>query len=245
MPNGGSDCCGTCWFNARNAGQSGDVPAGESIAPFCTIRHLPIDDAYWTYCSNHPHHNPRRLAIPVGPVYVADRLGFGRVVWQPSPDTEEVRTELLRILSEATGEATMEYPAGLTLAEAAAHQLGEFREVRALRSLERARSFDRTNPEDPDLRGAEFLSRLAEEALGKVLPRGSLSAFLTADVTALARSAAGGKADHLPVLADALEDAGCSDAALLTHLRDPGDHPGPCWVALALIPPPAGDAPPQ
>jgi len=22
MPNGGSDCCGTCWFNARNKGEA-------------------------------------------------------------------------------------------------------------------------------------------------------------------------------------------------------------------------------
>jgi hypothetical protein len=38
----------------------------------------------------------------------------------------------------------------------------------------------------------------------------------------------------VPVLADALEDAGCSDAELLGHLRAPGPHVRGCW-ALDLI----------
>jgi hypothetical protein len=40
--------------------------------------------------------------------------------------------------------------------------------------------------------------------------------------------------DELPVLADALEEAGCADAALLSHLRGPGPHARGCW-ALDLI----------
>jgi hypothetical protein len=35
--------------------------------------------------------------------------------------------------------------------------------------------------------------------------------------------------DRLPILADALEDAGCSDDALLGHLRGPGLHVRGCW----------------
>jgi hypothetical protein len=38
----------------------------------------------------------------------------------------------------------------------------------------------------------------------------------------------------LAVLADALEDAGCTDAAILGHLRGPGPHVRGCW-ALDLI----------
>jgi hypothetical protein len=38
----------------------------------------------------------------------------------------------------------------------------------------------------------------------------------------------------LPILADALEDAGCADATLLAHLRGPGPHACGCW-ALDLI----------
>jgi hypothetical protein len=40
--------------------------------------------------------------------------------------------------------------------------------------------------------------------------------------------------DQLPVLADALEDAGCSDGELLGHLRGGGPHVPGCW-ALDLI----------
>jgi hypothetical protein len=39
---------------------------------------------------------------------------------------------------------------------------------------------------------------------------------------------------RLSLVADALEDAGCSDAALLGHLRDPGPHWRGCW-ALDLV----------
>jgi hypothetical protein len=35
---------------------------------------------------------------------------------------------------------------------------------------------------------------------------------------------------RLAVLADALEEAGCSDAALLDHLRGPGEHVRGCWA---------------
>src|SRR5262249_35678037 len=41
--------------------------------------------------------------------------------------------------------------------------------------------------------------------------------------------------DRLPVLADALEDAGCSDAEVLAHLRSVGPHVRGCWALdLAL-----------
>jgi hypothetical protein len=40
--------------------------------------------------------------------------------------------------------------------------------------------------------------------------------------------------DLLPVLADALEEAGCDNADLLSHLRSPGPHVRGCW-ALDLI----------
>jgi hypothetical protein len=39
---------------------------------------------------------------------------------------------------------------------------------------------------------------------------------------------------RLPLVADTLEDAGCTDAALLGHLRGPGPHVRGCW-ALDLV----------
>jgi hypothetical protein len=40
---------------------------------------------------------------------------------------------------------------------------------------------------------------------------------------------------ELPYLADALVDAGCSDDALLGHLRQPGGHVRGCWALDLLI----------
>jgi hypothetical protein len=39
----------------------------------------------------------------------------------------------------------------------------------------------------------------------------------------------------LPILADALEDAGCADADLLDHLREPGPHARGCWPVDLLL----------
>jgi hypothetical protein len=35
--------------------------------------------------------------------------------------------------------------------------------------------------------------------------------------------------EDLPILADALEEAGCTDASILDHLRGPGPHTRGCW----------------
>jgi hypothetical protein len=36
--------------------------------------------------------------------------------------------------------------------------------------------------------------------------------------------------DLFPVLADALEDAGCTDQEMLNHCRSPGVHVRGCWA---------------
>jgi hypothetical protein len=41
--------------------------------------------------------------------------------------------------------------------------------------------------------------------------------------------------DRLPVLADALEDAGCDNADVLRHCREPGEHVRGCWVVDLLL----------
>src|SRR5262249_41152819 len=41
--------------------------------------------------------------------------------------------------------------------------------------------------------------------------------------------------DRLPILADALEEAGCADADLLSHCRQPGEHVRGCWVVDLLL----------
>jgi hypothetical protein len=41
--------------------------------------------------------------------------------------------------------------------------------------------------------------------------------------------------DRLPILADALEDAGCHNADILNHCRQPGVHVRGCWVVDLLL----------
>jgi hypothetical protein len=38
----------------------------------------------------------------------------------------------------------------------------------------------------------------------------------------------------MPILADALEEAGCADAAILGHCRGGGEHVRGCWVVDLL-----------
>lgn len=55
-------------------------------------------------------------------------------------------------------------------------------------------------------------------------------------VVRLAQAIAADRAfDRLPILADALEEAGCTHPDVLAHCRRPGAHGGSCWVVDALL----------
>jgi ATP-dependent Clp protease ATP-binding subunit ClpA len=41
--------------------------------------------------------------------------------------------------------------------------------------------------------------------------------------------------EELPILADALEEAGCTDREILDHCRRPGSHASLCWVLVLLL----------
>ena len=41
--------------------------------------------------------------------------------------------------------------------------------------------------------------------------------------------------DRLPTLADALEDAGGTNADMLNHCRQPGEHVRGCWAVDAVL----------
>jgi hypothetical protein len=62
-------------------------------------------------------------------------------------------------------------------------------------------------------------------------------AWLTSTVVALARGIYEGRAfDRLPILADALQDAGCDCAELLDHCRDPQlTHVRGCWAVDLVL----------
>jgi hypothetical protein len=168
MPNGGSDCCGTCWFNAKNKGEAGYGHSRDPEPDHCSIRDLPIEDPFYTYCANHPHHRPERDPTPIGPVFTGDASG-NRTLWRPSPDSEEIRQHLLALLEAMTEEPRTEYPMGLGTDEVVIIQLAEFREARARRALERIAAFDaQRGAPGPFRRTREATVRLAKDALEKI-----------------------------------------------------------------------------
>lgn len=60
--------------------------------------------------------------------------------------------------------------------------------------------------------------------------------WLTSTVVALARGIYEERAfDGLPILADALQEAGCDDDDILNHCRDPREHVRGCWLVDLLI----------
>lgn len=157
MPNGGSDCCGTCWFNRANRGRRGDRDG--SIAPYCEIRDLAIDDPFYTYCANHPHRRPDRDPVPIGPVV----QGWDRELLQPSPDTPQIRAHLLGLLNGIPNTIAKDwYPIGNALGATVVWQLGRFRERRAVRPLEWLVEH-----------GPDFLADPARDALARIRGRES------------------------------------------------------------------------
>jgi hypothetical protein len=60
--------------------------------------------------------------------------------------------------------------------------------------------------------------------------------WLTSNVVDLARTVYDERAfDHLPILADALMDAGCTDEHILNHCRSDGPHVRGCWVVDLIL----------
>jgi hypothetical protein len=91
---------------------------------------------------------------------------------------------------------------------------------------------------------AAVQASLLREALGNPFRPVTLdTALQTPTVLALAQAAyddrtlPAGTLDpaRLAVLADALEDAGCTDATILGHLRGPGPHVRGCWAVDLLL----------
>jgi hypothetical protein len=61
-------------------------------------------------------------------------------------------------------------------------------------------------------------------------------AWQTANVIALAQAIYDERAfDRMPILGDALEEAGCDNADILNHCRQPGEHVRGCWVIDLLL----------
>jgi len=142
MPNGGADCCGTCWFNRKNKGEIGYAHANDLGDDLCLIRGLTIPNSFWTYCANHPCHNPQKVELPVGPVCICKTGSYDREIWVDCADNETIRVGLVHLLEQLPEIPWSEYPSGTRFDEELIHQLGVFRERRAAKGLRRILSFD-------------------------------------------------------------------------------------------------------
>ncbi len=80
------------------------------------------------------------------------------------------------------------------------------------------------------------LAHILREQLGNPFrPYRLETTWRTETVLALAEGIEADRAfDRMPILADALEEAGCDERPMLDHLRGPGPHARGCWV-LDLI----------
>ncbi|MFL5339752.1 MAG: hypothetical protein ACJ8F7_06250 [Gemmataceae bacterium] len=93
-------------------------------------------------------------------------------------------------------------------------------------------------PAEPDYwREQSAQSDLLRDIFGNPFrPVAVESAWLTAGIVQLAQAIYDERAfDRLPALADALEQAGCTDGNILAHARKPGEHVRGCWVVDLLL----------
>ena len=78
---------------------------------------------------------------------------------------------------------------------------------------------------------------LLHELFGNPFRRVTLDPrWLTSNVRDLARTIYEERAfDRLPILADALMDAGCDNEQVLSHCRDGKEHVRGCWVIDLIL----------
>jgi predicted metal-dependent HD superfamily phosphohydrolase len=94
-------------------------------------------------------------------------------------------------------------------------------------------------PYDPSAFDAVELCTKAEirEVIGNPFrPVTVDSTWRTCTVLSVAQSIYDERAfERMPILADALEDAGCDNADILEHCRQPGEHVRGCWVVDLIL----------
>ena len=78
---------------------------------------------------------------------------------------------------------------------------------------------------------------LVRDILGNLFRPVALdSSWLTSTVTNLGEAIYDERAfERMPILGDALEEAGCSNADILNHCRQSGEHCRGCWVVDLLL----------
>jgi hypothetical protein len=87
----------------------------------------------------------------------------------------------------------------------------------------------------PKLREAEAKAQVS--LLNDIFPLSKTAlAWQSVDGVGIAQAIYDDRAfDRLPILADALEDAGCDNADILNHCRQPSEHVRGCWVVDLVL----------
>src|SRR5262245_43706357 len=101
-----------------------------------------------------------------------------------------------------------------------------------------ASSLSRSGVWDEDRDEAKAQANLLRDIFGNPFHPVALNpAWLTSDVLALARGIYEDRAfDRMPILADALQDAGCDNEDVLNHCRDANQvHVRGCWVVDLVL----------
>jgi hypothetical protein len=169
-----------------------------------------------------------RQAILTGELYADGRV-----------DREQLR-DALRAIHRARASSVTGTPVGLAL-QAAGYVAAEFRPDWALQSLsDSSYALLGVAPteqlEAARKRVEQANCDLLREVFGNPFRRVSVNpVWLTPGVRAVTTAIYEDRDfAAMPILADALEEAGCDEAAILDHLRGPNNHVRGCW-ALDLI----------
>jgi hypothetical protein len=127
------------------------------------------------------------------------------------------------VLTHAFGPPYMVSYQAIVLIDALAYWSGQ----------EECRESDR---EEESAAQADLLRELFGNPFRPVTIAPATLAWNSETIPKLAQDIYGSRAfDRLPILADALEEAGCTDADILGHCRLPGEHVPGCWVVDAIL----------
>ena len=87
------------------------------------------------------------------------------------------------------------------------------------------------------MRSNDFETALLRDLFGNPFHAITIkSRWLTSTVTSIAQGIYEERAyDRLPILADALENAGCTDHDIIQHCRHKGEHVRGCWVVDLIL----------
>jgi hypothetical protein len=192
--------------------------------------------------------SPGQIAVEVSEQY-ADQLASDEKLRQAHSDARRIADECDPIRAEQVGTSNWDYLEEFQASAiyyfasacACASYPGELAFAAAAETVSDVSLGIAMTLNWPDAHGVEeaALAGLAREIFGNPFFQAVIDqSWLTRRDGAVVKLAQAIYADRvverLHVLADALEDAGCTDADLLGHLRGPGPHVRGCW-ALDLI----------